>query len=45
MNFNLIDKYKFAPFLPNYEALINCGEKKAEEEAKVIRLNVPELFK
>lgn len=45
---NLIDKAqkcKFAPFLLNYDALINCGEKKVEEETKIIKLNVPELFK
>ena len=45
---NLIDKTqecKFAPFVLNYDALINCGEKKVENETRVIKLNVPELFK
>ena len=45
---NLIDKTqecKFAPFVLNYDALINCGEKKVEDETRVIKLNVPELFK
>lgn len=45
---NLIDKSKeckFAPFVLNYDALIGCGEKKVEDETRVIKLNVPELFK
>ena len=45
---NLINKTqecKFAPFVLNYDALINCGEKKVEDETRVIKLNVPELFK
>ena len=45
---NLINsnqKCKFAPFILNYEALINCSEKKVEEETKIVKLNVPELFK
>ena len=45
---NLIDrkqKCKFAPFLLNYDTLINCGEKKVEEETKIVKFNVPELFK
>ena len=45
---NLIDKSKeckFAPFVLNYDALISCGEKKVEDETRVIKLNVPELFK
>ena len=45
---NLIDKTqecKFAPFVLNYDALINCGEKKVEDETRIIKLNVPELFK
>ena len=45
---NLIDKSKeckFAPFVLNYDALICCGEKKVEDETRVIKLNVPELFK
>ena len=48
MKLNLIDKTKeckFAPFILNYDTLVNCGEKKVEEETKVIKLNVPELFK
>ena len=45
---NLIDKSKeckFAPFVLDYDALISCGEKKVEDETRVIKLNVPELFK
>lgn len=45
---NLIDKSKeckFAPFVLSYDALICCGEKKVEDETRVIKLNVPELFK